>query len=170
MISKNIGRNIHMTTLQNAINDYKKGKKICGQATYYLALCLINGQGVERDIDAALSIANGLEENKKYEDAWNIYSELTKDDEIKLLKMANCYLTGKVEKDERLVLNTGFNLYNKRKYKEAFNIFSKLISSKNEEISFQARCIIACYHLYEYNGIKKDKSQAYQLIIKGQKW
>ncbi|CAG8525453.1 15725_t:CDS:2, partial [Cetraspora pellucida] len=91
--------------------------------------------------DSTKTESNILEAEKKMKirDAWNIYFELAKakNDEEKLFKMVNCYLIGKVEKDECLVLNTEINLYNKRKYIEAYNIFLKLISSKNKEISFQ---------------------------------
>ncbi|CAG8784308.1 28701_t:CDS:2 [Gigaspora margarita] len=83
----------------NTSEDYvnsvdKSGIKIYGQATFYLALCHIHGHGVEQDKQFALKIAKHLYEKNKYEDAWNIYRELTNDEDDKtkleaLIKMAN---------------------------------------------------------------------------------
>ncbi|CAG8749447.1 5027_t:CDS:2 [Dentiscutata erythropus] len=59
-------------------------------------------------------VAEYLHKYKKYEDAWNIYSELAKADNIKLdalKRMANYYNNGYVKKDERLIFEIALELY-----------------------------------------------------------
>ncbi|CAG8483464.1 10829_t:CDS:1 [Racocetra fulgida] len=132
--------------------------KIYGQATYYLALCSMQGK---KDREYTLKIANHLRDNKLYEDAWNIYRELTKDDEVKLIAlvyMAECFK--ELIHKEELAFKIALELYSKKKYKESFDIFYKLSLSKNDEIKFLATCFIASYHISGYNNIKKDKELA----------
>ncbi|CAG8731701.1 19467_t:CDS:2 [Gigaspora margarita] len=64
---------------------------------------------------------------KKYEDAWNIYSELAKADNIKLdtlKQMANYYNNGYINKDERLIFEIALKLY---KYSSGFSVHNGFI-------------------------------------------
>ncbi|CAG8647315.1 16536_t:CDS:1, partial [Racocetra fulgida] len=87
----------------------------------------------------ALRIADQLRDNKKYEDAWNIYHELTKDDKVKLtalINMADCYK--ELSHKEDIAFTTALELYSNKKYKESFDIFCKLsLSKKNCYIKTQ---------------------------------
>ncbi|CAG8697437.1 9857_t:CDS:1, partial [Dentiscutata heterogama] len=58
--------------------------KIIGLATYYILLCYIYRNSVEQDIKQAIDVMKYLYKYKKYKDAWNIYLELAKTDNIKL--------------------------------------------------------------------------------------
>ncbi|CAG8852140.1 23572_t:CDS:1 [Gigaspora margarita] len=144
------------------------GMKIYGQATFYLALCYMHGHGVKQNKDYALSIANHLLTNKKYNAAWNIYRELTEDGGMKfaaLVNMAFCYnQEKKLIHNEEIAFKISLELYSKKKYKEAFDIFSKLTSSTNDEIKFIVTCLKASYNISGYNNIKRDKNEAFNLI------
>ncbi|CAG8762555.1 35789_t:CDS:1 [Gigaspora margarita] len=143
--------------------------KIIGLATYYMALCYMYGNGVEQDIERAIGVAEYLHKYKKYEDAWNIYSELAKADNIKLdalTRMANYYNNGYVKKDERLIFEIALELYSKKQYKDAYNIFLKLTNSNDSEIKLITTCIKASYYITGYNDVRKNKNKAIELIIK----
>ncbi|KAF0399008.1 hypothetical protein F8M41_009791 [Gigaspora margarita] len=188
-----LGENFDVIVLKNAINAYKKGEyklalqtfkslaskdysnstdkndmKIYGQATFYLALCYMHRHGVIQNKGYALSIANHLLINKKYNDAWNIYRELIEDEETKftaLVNMSICYnQEKKLFHNEEITFKISLELYSKKKYKEAFDIFSKLTSSTNDEIKFIVTCLKASYNISEYNNIKRDKNEAFNLI------
>ncbi|CAG8496731.1 7124_t:CDS:1 [Dentiscutata heterogama] len=141
--------------------------KIYSLSTFYLALCYIHGNGVKQDKPKALSITDHLYNKGKYNDAWNIYRELTEGDEMKLtalVKMTNCYQINEHDPKEDNFFKVALELYNKKKYKEAFNIFSKFTSSRNSEIRFLATCFKAFYHISGYNNIKRNKNNALNII------
>ncbi|CAG8800095.1 5600_t:CDS:2, partial [Racocetra fulgida] len=118
--------------------------KIIGLATYYMALY----------IKQAIGVAEYLHKYEKYEDAWNIYSELAKADNIKLnalKRMANYYNNGYVKKDERLIFEIALELYSKKQYKDAYNIFLKLTNSNDSEIKLITTCFKASYYITGYN-------------------
>ncbi|KAF0480811.1 hypothetical protein F8M41_023659 [Gigaspora margarita] len=103
-----------LITAQRGASKIPNDIKVFGVATYYVALCYIHGYGEEQDIEKAIGVAIYLHDLKKYEDAWNIYSELAKADKIKLdalKQMANYYNKGYVKKDERLVFEIALELY-----------------------------------------------------------
>ncbi|CAG8740037.1 20366_t:CDS:2, partial [Dentiscutata erythropus] len=69
---------------------------------------------VEQNIKRAIDAAEYLYKYKKYEDTWNIYSELAKTDNIKLdvlKRIANYYNNEYVKKDERLIFEIALKLY-----------------------------------------------------------
>ncbi|CAG8671329.1 15801_t:CDS:2, partial [Dentiscutata erythropus] len=125
--------------------------------------------GVEQDIKRAIDAAEYLYKYKKYEDAWNIYSELAKTDNIKLdalKQMANYYNNEHVKKDERLIFEIALELYSKKQYKDAYNIFLKLTNSNDSEIKLITIYIKASYYITGYNDVRKNKNKAIELIKK----
>ncbi|CAG8819700.1 8524_t:CDS:2 [Gigaspora margarita] len=134
--------------------------KIIGLTTYYMALCYMYGNGVEQDIERAIGVAEYLHKYKKYEDAWNIYSELAKADNIKLdalTRMANYYNNGYVKKDERLIFEIALELYNGSDYvrlglarycirrkmlDDALDLLNKIGQPQDNEISTQKKKLI----------------------------
>ncbi|CAG8667013.1 14947_t:CDS:1, partial [Cetraspora pellucida] len=86
---------VAFSTFNDLKNEPNLDSKTNRLAKYYLALCYIHGHGVNQNKAYALRTANDFHDNNKYEDAWNIYRELTKDDEMKLkalINMAECYM------------------------------------------------------------------------------
>ncbi|CAG8717009.1 16603_t:CDS:1 [Racocetra persica] len=143
--------------------------KIFGQAMLYLALCNIHEFGVEQNEKTdPLSIAKYLHDKKRYEDAWRIYSERAKDDEVKLKALSNIadyYILGHVRRDDVLGFKIAFEFYSKKEYKETFEIFSILTFSQDSEIKFLATCLMASCYLFGHN-VRKDKDEAFKLINK----
>ncbi|CAG8693086.1 13919_t:CDS:1, partial [Gigaspora margarita] len=112
--------------------------KIIGIATYYMVHCYMYGNGVEQDIKQAIGVTEYLHNYQKYKDAWNIYSELAKADNIKLdalKQMANYYNNGYVKKDKRSIFEIALELYSKKQYKDAYNIFLKLTNSNDSKLN-----------------------------------
>ncbi|RIB17758.1 hypothetical protein C2G38_2186448 [Gigaspora rosea] len=141
--------------LTTAIKEYSQGEYNLAFKTFK---SLASEDYVNSDNKSEIKIyaSQIIYTKKKYEDAWNIYRELTKDDETKLkalINMANCYqnYNGPVQNED--LFKVALELYNIKKYNEAFNIFSKLTSSKNNEFKFLATCFKASYHISGYNNI-----------------
>ncbi|CAG8729922.1 293_t:CDS:1, partial [Gigaspora rosea] len=145
--------------------------EIIDEAKYYIALCYIHGKGVEQDRKFALDLAkDDYHDLNKYENAWNIFSELANDDEIKLEAlsiMEYYYNKGYIKTNERHIFKIALELYSKDKYKKAYDIFFKLAAnSKDKEIKFLSTCLEASYYITGYNRIEKNKNKAFELILK----
>ncbi|CAG8504538.1 7699_t:CDS:1, partial [Cetraspora pellucida] len=80
---------VAFSTFNDLKNEPNLDSKTSHLAKYYLALCYIHEHGVSQNKAYALRTANNFYNNNKYEDAWNIYRELTKDDEMKLKALIN---------------------------------------------------------------------------------
>ncbi|CAG8536471.1 8907_t:CDS:1, partial [Scutellospora calospora] len=156
-----------LTNYTYANSNEESQVKIFGQAMLYLALCNIHEFGVKQNEKTnPLSIAKYLHDKKRYEDAWRIYSELAKDDEVKLKALSNIadyYILGHVRKDD-LGFKIALEFYSKKKYEEVFKIFSILTFSQDSEIKFLVTCLMASYYLFGHNNVIKDKNEAFKLI------